>query len=99
MKILFVNLSSLKFTAATPDRAPLGGSESALCYLARQLAQRGHDVSLTANLPDGESGRIENIRHYPVEIIKDVAFFTHQKFSTIIVCNAPAAATVDLAKF
>jgi glycosyltransferase involved in cell wall biosynthesis len=92
VKILFVNLSALRFTAATPDHAPLGGSESALCYLARQLARRGHDVSLAAHMPEGAAGLVENIRHYPVATLKDAGFFAAQKFEIIVICNAPAAA-------
>jgi glycosyltransferase involved in cell wall biosynthesis len=92
LKILFVNLSALKFTVVTPYYAPLGGSESALCYLALQLAWRGHDVSLTSNLPDDQGGMIGNICHYPLDIVKDTTFFLTEKFDAIVICNAPAAA-------
>ncbi len=94
MKILFVNLSSLKFTVASPDHTPLGGSESALCYFARALAQLGHNVSLTANLPENAGSLIENIHHYPLTAITDPAFFTSQNFDAIIICNAPVAASL-----
>ena len=40
MKILFVNLSGLRFTVATPDQEPLGGTKSALCYLARVSGEK-----------------------------------------------------------
>jgi glycosyltransferase involved in cell wall biosynthesis len=92
VKILFVNLSALKFTVQTPELQPLGGSESALCYLARALARRGHKVSLTANLPDGEGGTIAGVRHFPIAAIKEAVFFAAEKFDVIILCNAPAAA-------
>ena len=92
MKLLFVNLSSLKFTVQTPDQSPLGGSESALCYLARALAARGHQISLIANLPETQNFLIETVAHYPVATLKDLAFFAAEKFDAIIICNAPAAA-------
>jgi glycosyltransferase involved in cell wall biosynthesis len=92
VKLLFVNLSAVSFTAATPDHAPLGGSESALCYLARALAAREHDVALIANLPSGQGGVVQGVRHFPVATLKDLAFFAAEKFDTIILCNAPAAA-------
>jgi glycosyltransferase involved in cell wall biosynthesis len=92
MKILFVNLSALAFTVATPDHAPLGGSESAVCYLARQLARRGHIIALAANLPDGQGGIVEAVSHYPLATIKDAGFFAEQNFDVIVICNAPAAA-------
>jgi glycosyltransferase involved in cell wall biosynthesis len=91
VKILFVNLSALRFTAKTPDEAPLGGSESALCYLSRALSRRGHEVAIISHLPESQCGIIENIAHYPVATLKDMAFFIGQKFDAIIVCNAPAA--------
>ncbi|MDR3449883.1 MAG: glycosyltransferase family 4 protein [Alphaproteobacteria bacterium] len=92
LKLCFVNLSALTFTVATPDHAPLGGSESSLCYLARQLARRGHNIALAANLPEGAAAIIENIRHFPLATIKDAGFFAAEKFDAIIICNAPAAA-------
>jgi glycosyltransferase involved in cell wall biosynthesis len=91
VKILFVNLSSLQFTVLTPDTAPLGGSESSLCYLARALTQRGHEISVIANLPPGAENVIEAISHYPLATLKNQGFFAATKFDAIILCNASAA--------
>ena len=44
LRIGFLDLSGWDFHALTPDSAPLGGTQSALCYLARALARRGHEV-------------------------------------------------------
>lgn len=53
MKILFLSFSSLKFTEATPLVEPLGGTESAICYLAGALRERGHEVDIqTTVMPD-----------------------------------------------
>jgi glycosyltransferase involved in cell wall biosynthesis len=46
MRILFVDGTSMDYTATTPAQRPLGGMQSALCYLACTLAARGHDVAL-----------------------------------------------------
>lgn len=46
MKIGFVNFSPMEYDVETPYIEPLGGSESALCYLVVALASRGHEVSL-----------------------------------------------------
>ena len=63
MKILFLNLSGLKFNVTTPLTDPLGGTESAVCYLATELAKLGHDVTLMANT---EEAVHENVKHMPV---------------------------------
>lgn len=47
MKVVFADHSPIVYDAATPFRAPLGGSQSAACYLARALSRRGHSVMLT----------------------------------------------------
>jgi glycosyltransferase involved in cell wall biosynthesis len=92
VKILFVNLSSLKFDVATPEREPLGGSESSLCYLARQLARNGHDVTLAARLPNGSADPVEGVRHRPVDILRDKAFFDRENFAVTVSVNAAIAA-------
>jgi glycosyltransferase involved in cell wall biosynthesis len=37
------------YTPMTPSQRPLGGTQSAVCYLAIALAARGHDVSILNN--------------------------------------------------
>lgn len=46
MKIVFFDHCGFPYHAGTPFEKPLGGSQSALCYLAIELAQRGHEVTL-----------------------------------------------------
>ena len=58
MRIAFLDASHLKFCAATPFERPLGGSQSALCYLSAELARLGHAVTIfngcrTASDSDG----------------------------------------------
>lgn len=83
MKILFLNLSHLKFTVETPLRAPLGGTESAIAYLATALGMRGHDVSLMS-LNDG--GTINGVKHLPVKLEN-----LPKDMDTAIIASAPEA--------
>ncbi len=46
MRIAFVDVANWEYTIETAYRAPLGGSQSAMCYLAEQLAALGHEVYL-----------------------------------------------------
>jgi glycosyltransferase involved in cell wall biosynthesis len=46
MRLAFISKRTPGFTTRTPLRQPLGGTQSALCYLCAELAQRGHEVSL-----------------------------------------------------
>jgi glycosyltransferase involved in cell wall biosynthesis len=50
MRIAFATLSDAEFRVDSPYQIPLGGSESALCYLAEALAQQGHEVFLLNNV-------------------------------------------------
>ena len=46
MRIAFFDAQKLDYTAETPYLRPLGGSQSALCYLAAELARLGHEVAV-----------------------------------------------------
>jgi glycosyltransferase involved in cell wall biosynthesis len=91
MKLLFVNLSGLRFTVATPDVEPLGGTESALCYLARQLARNGHDVCVVCHTPDKTPDKIQGVRHVPATALLNGDFLAAENFDTIISNNNPVA--------
>ena len=49
MKIAFIDLIDWDYTPLTPLEQPLGGSQSAAIYLARELVARGHAVTLFNN--------------------------------------------------
>jgi glycosyltransferase involved in cell wall biosynthesis len=54
MKIAFLDPEPLRYTPQTPLSQPLGGTQSAACYLSASLAKRGHDVALITMTGDGE---------------------------------------------
>ena len=82
MKILFICLSNLKFNVMTPYSEPLGGTESAISYLAIELAKK-HHVTLMANTEDM---LLCGIHHTPVS--EDIARFDPD---IVIVASAPQA--------
>ena len=49
MKIIFLDPIVWDYNIETPLNQPMVGSQSALCYLAAELARLGHDVSLINN--------------------------------------------------
>jgi glycosyltransferase involved in cell wall biosynthesis len=49
MKIAFIDAINWDYSPLTPFERPLGGSQSAAVYLARELAARGHGVTLFNN--------------------------------------------------
>jgi glycosyltransferase involved in cell wall biosynthesis len=51
MNIAFADFCGMKYDVRTVDHAPLGGSESAACYLSRALVKQGHHAFLLANVP------------------------------------------------
>src|SRR5207248_2576951 len=60
MNWVFIDPLPWDYDVATPLARPLGGSQSALCYLAKALARRGHTVTtLTATTQPRE---VEGVR-------------------------------------
>ncbi|MFM7345287.1 MAG: glycosyltransferase [Tagaea sp.] len=64
LDLCFVDTSTHDYRPDTPDRQALGGSQSALCYLARRLAARGHRVTtLTGTSEPGETSGVTALAH------------------------------------
>jgi glycosyltransferase involved in cell wall biosynthesis len=95
MRILFFNPSTMAFNVATPEQEPLGGMASCICYLARALAVRGHDVTLVSMLPDGTPPVLMGVRHLPIKpVLPDAAgFFRSSDYDVVIAVNYPDIAS------
>ena len=91
MKLAFFISTPVRFTAATPEQAPLGGTESCAAYLSRHLAARGHDVTLLAALPDGTPRQLLGVRHVPMED-GTFGFFGAEDFDAVIALTMPGDA-------
>ncbi len=84
MRIAFLDTQQLDYTADTPYRQPLGGSQSALCYLAAALAQLGHEVAvLNATTLPGRYRDVQfiNFTRIPCEVLP--------RFDFVVVLNLP----------
>lgn len=94
MTLLFLNPSSMAFNVATPEQQPLGGMASCLCYLARALAARGHQVALLSQLPPGTPDSLMGVRHIPVQRAQGdpAGFFRAGDFDAVIAVNYPEIA-------
>jgi glycosyltransferase involved in cell wall biosynthesis len=89
MKILFASFSGLRFDVATPEREPLGGSESCIAYLATTLAG-SNEVCLLANT---ERKVLRAVRHIDFkDTVGRASFFENERFDVIVLVNMPAAA-------
>jgi glycosyltransferase involved in cell wall biosynthesis len=84
MKLLFANNQPVLFHVETPAQAPLGGTESSIAWLSRQLAANGHDVTLLTRLPPGTPQILSGVRHLPLEAMGDAGFIAAQDFDAII---------------
>jgi glycosyltransferase involved in cell wall biosynthesis len=65
MRIVFYDRTPVDYTPETPFLRPLGGSESAQCYLSIELAARGHSVALVTNTSSpGGYRRVQCSNHH-----------------------------------
>jgi glycosyltransferase involved in cell wall biosynthesis len=72
VRIAFLDTQELDYTADTPYRLPLGGSQSALCYLAAELARLGHEVAvLNATTSPGwhRGAQFLNLARVPADLL------------------------------
>jgi glycosyltransferase involved in cell wall biosynthesis len=88
MKLLFHCAGAVRFTVETPERQPLGGSESCVAWLCRHLALLGHDVTLMCAMPSDTPARLAGVRHVPITQ-ESAAFFAREDFEAIISVTAP----------
>jgi glycosyltransferase involved in cell wall biosynthesis len=86
MHWIFLDLIEWDYDVATPLVRPLGGSQSALCYLATALAERGHQITtITATSQPRQVGNVMCLGHWQ---------FSPTLFGTaatvVVVLNGPA---------
>lgn len=85
MKICFFSCSGRRFDVTTPEREPLGGTESCVAYLAVALAG-AHSVTLMADTDSG-GGIVRSVRHVDLAQTQAASFFQRERFDAIVVVN------------
>lgn len=71
MKILVLARMTTGFSGDTADKKPLGGSESALLYLSRELARLGHKVVIYNNC-GSSAGMYAGVDYRPFTTLADL---------------------------
>jgi glycosyltransferase involved in cell wall biosynthesis len=65
LRLAFASYFPFPFQVDTPYQQPLGGSESALCYLAEALAEAGHELFVLTSA--GETGISRGVPCLPLQ--------------------------------
>lgn len=92
MHWIFLDLIEWDYDVETPLVRPLGGSQSALCYLATALAERGHSVTtLTGTSQPREVGQVRCLgyRQFPPQLF-------HAPGTIAVLLNGPADMAVQI---
>jgi glycosyltransferase involved in cell wall biosynthesis len=88
LSICFVDLIEWDYDVSTPLSRPLGGSQSAACYLSVELAKRGHRVVL---YNFGSANKtITGVECVSVRQNRPKEYFACHQFDAIVVVNGPA---------
>ena len=83
MKILVLARISNSFTGDTIYQKPLGGSESALFYITRELAAQGHEVSVFGNCE--KEGLFEGVNYKRFSTLKKTGDFSKTYGTDILI--------------
>jgi hypothetical protein len=87
LSLCFVDTIDWDYNVDTPTQRPLGGSQSALCYLAIELAKLGHAVTLLSRTSN--PGVVCGVTCFNYKVA-DRTFFTQAQFDAVVVLNGPA---------
>jgi glycosyltransferase involved in cell wall biosynthesis len=95
MDLIFFDPIPWDYDVSTPAERPLGGSQSALCYLAAELARRGHQVRLVNNIQSARE--VQGVPCIPEREL--TADLLAQPRDAMIVLNGPAELGPQLRRY
>jgi predicted O-linked N-acetylglucosamine transferase (SPINDLY family)/glycosyltransferase involved in cell wall biosynthesis len=84
MRIAFVDPINWDYRIETPHQHPLGGSQSALCYLAEELVRQGHEIFLLNNA--SLAGLSRGVVCLPLSL-QSIALFQSLHLDAVIILN------------
>jgi glycosyltransferase involved in cell wall biosynthesis len=84
MRIAFTDPINWDYQVESAYQMPLGGSQSALCYLAEALAKQGHDVFLVNNT--SKAGMSSGVMHFPLSTVPHQLL---RSLDALIIWNTP----------
>ena len=84
MRITFLARMAMPFNGHTIHAKGLGGSESALLYLSRDLAALGHDITIINNCGEQE-GKYDGVNYKKFTNLKDTVNYTKKNDLDIFV--------------
>lgn len=61
--LIVLHSGGIPFNGSTVDERSLGGSESAAYYVARELAERGHEVKVFTNIEEKDWGVFDGVEY------------------------------------
>lgn len=91
LSIAFADFGGVSYDVRAPLVQPVAGSESAMCYLAVELAKRGHRVVVLNNAP--AHGMVAGVEMVPRRSIPD-DYLRAAGFDALVALNGPAEAHV-----
>jgi glycosyltransferase involved in cell wall biosynthesis len=77
VNILFLARMTMAFDGNTVSNRPLGGSESALLYISRELAAMGHNITIINNCGSG-AGMYAGVQYRQFTTLNDVVSYSKE---------------------